>query len=135
DHTSLRRVLNVIGNPLVFFVPGAPFNVSDFQNFLLGSPEVALGSGGAANHDYRFPAYALFAQDDYKATRRLTLNLGFRVEFVGAPYDELCQIAIVDTTLAAPPPGQPFVYGSCVSRFKIPGFTGKLDRTLLRNNY
>jgi hypothetical protein len=133
DHTSLRRILNVIGNPLVFFVPGAPFPVTDFQNFLLGSPQVALGSGGVANHDYRLPAYAFFAQDDYKATGRLTLNLGFRVEFVGAPYDELCQIANVDPTAA--PTGQPFVYPSCVSRFKIPGFTGNLNRTALRNNY
>jgi len=133
DHTSLRRTLNVIGNPLVFFVPGAPFNVSDFQNFLLGSPIVALGSGGAANHDYRLPAYALFAQDDYKATGRLTLYLGFRLELVGAPYDELCQIANVDT--AAAPTGQPFAYPSCVSRFKIPGFTGSLNRTALHNNY
>jgi len=135
DHTSMRRVLNVIGNPLVFFTPPSNTALTDFQNFLVGSPTFALGSGGAANHDYRFPAYALFAQDDYKATRRLTLNLGFRVEFVGAPYDELCQIANVDTTLAAPPTGQPFVYGSCVSRFKIPGFTGNLNRTALRNDY
>src|SRR6202521_6288092 len=112
DHTSMRRVLNVIGNPLVFFVPGAPFPVTDFQNFLLGSPVVALGSGGAANHDYRFPAYSFFAQDDYKVTGRLTLNLGFRLELVGAPYDKLCQIANVDTTAAAT--GQAFVDGSLV---------------------
>src|SRR5262249_859214 len=92
-----------------------------------------LGSGGAANHDYRLPAYAVFAQDDYKVTSRLTLNLGFRLELVGAPYDKLCQIANVDPTLAST--GQPFVYGSFVSKFNIPGFTGKLDRTLLRNNY
>jgi Carboxypeptidase regulatory-like domain len=133
DHTSLRRILNVIGNPLVFFTPPSNPALTDFQNFLVGSPTFALGSGGAANHDYRLPAYALFAQDDYKATGRLTLNLGFRVEFVGAPYDKLCQIANVDTTAVAT--GQPFVYGSCVSRFKIPGFTGTLDRTVLRNNY
>jgi hypothetical protein len=133
DHTSLRRTLNVIGNPLVFFTPPSNPALTDFQNFLVGSPTFALGSGGAANHDYRLPAYALFAQDDYKITGRLTLNLGFRVEFVGAPYDTLCQIANIDTTLAST--GQPFVYGSCVSRFKIPGFTGNLDRTLLRNNY
>jgi Carboxypeptidase regulatory-like domain len=133
DHTSLRRVLNVIGNPLVFFTPPSNPDLTDFQNFLVGSPTFALGSGGAANHDYRLPAYAFFAQDEYKATGRLTLNLGFRLEFVGAPYDELCQIANVDTTAA--PTGQPFVYGSCVSRFKIPGFTGNLNRTALRNNY
>jgi hypothetical protein len=133
DHTSLRRTLNVIGNPLVFFTPPSNPALTDFQNFLVGSPTFALGSGGAANHDYRLPAYAFFAQDDYKATGRLTLNLGFRLEFVGAPYDELCQIANVDTTAA--PTGQPFVYGSCVSRFKIPGFTGNLNRTALRNNY
>ena len=133
NHTSLRRILNVIGNPLVFFTPPSNPALTDFQNFLVGSPTFALGSGGAANHDYRLPAYAFFAQDDYKATRRLTLNLGLRFEFVGAPYDELCQIANVDTTAA--PTGQPFVYGSCVSRFKIPGFTGNLNRTALRNNY
>jgi hypothetical protein len=133
DHTSLRRALNVIGNPLVFFTPPSDPALTDFQNFLVGSPTVALGSGGAANHDYRLPAYALFAQDDYKVTGRLTLNLGFRVEFVGAPYDTLCQIANVDTTAAST--GQPFVYGTCVSRFKIPGFTGNLDHTALRNNF
>jgi hypothetical protein len=133
DHTSMRRTLNVIGNPLVFFTPPSIAGLTDFQNFLEGSPTVALGSGGAANHDYRLPAYAVFAQDDYKVTSRLTLNLGFRLEFVGAPYDTLCQIANIDTTAAST--GQPFVYGSCVSRFKIPGFTGNLDRTLLRNNY
>jgi hypothetical protein len=133
DHTSLRRILNVIGNPLVFFTPPSNPALTDFQNFLVGSPTFALGSGGAANHDYRLPAYAFFAQDDYKATGRLTLNLGLRFEFVGAPYDELCQIANVDTKAA--PTGQPFVYGSCVSRFKIPGFTGNLDRTVMRNNY
>jgi hypothetical protein len=133
DHTSLRRTLNVIGNPLVFFTPPSNPALTDFQNFLVGSPTFALGSGGAANHDYRLPAYALFAQDDYKATRRLTLNLGLRFEFVGAPYDELCQIANVDT--AAAQTGQPFVYPSCVSRFKIPGFTGNLNRTALRNDY
>jgi hypothetical protein len=133
NHTSLRRTLNVIGNPLVFFTPPSDPALTDFQNFLVGSPTVALGSGGAANHDYRLPAYALFAQDDYKVTGRLTLNLGFRVEFVGAPYDTLCQIANVDTTAAST--GQPFVYGTCVSRFKIPGFTGNLEHTALRNNY
>jgi hypothetical protein len=133
DHTSMRRTLNVIGNPLVFFTPPSNIALTDFQNFLVGSPTFALGSGGAANHDYRLPAYAVFAQDDYKVTERLTLNFGFRVEFVGAPYDTLCQIANIDTTLAST--GQPFVYGSCVSRFKIPGFTGNLDRTVLRNNY
>ncbi|HEX2663895.1 MAG TPA: carboxypeptidase-like regulatory domain-containing protein [Candidatus Acidoferrum sp.] len=133
DHTSLRRILNVIGNPLVFFTPPSNPALTDFQNFLVGSPTFALGSGGAANHDYRLPAYALFAQDDYKATARLTVNLGFRLELVGAPYDKLCQIANVDTSAAST--GQPFVYGSCVSRFKIPGFTGNLDRTVLRNNY
>src|SRR5215471_13235217 len=133
DHTSMRRTLNVIGNPLVFFTPPSNPALTDFQNFLVGSPTAALGSGGAANHDYRLPAYAVFAQDDYKVTRRLTLNLGFRLELVGAPYDTLCQIANIDTTAAST--GQPFVYGSCVSRFKIPGFTGNLDRTVLRNNY
>ena len=132
DHTSLRRVLAVASNGLIFFAgPQAP---TDFQALLEGSPFFGEAGGGLPNHDYRIPADAAFAQDDYRVNHKLTLNLGLRLELVGAPYDEDCHIGntipqLVNTT------GQPFVYPSCVNRFKLPGFVGTQEHSSLGNNY
>jgi hypothetical protein len=132
DRVTLRRALPVADNGLVFFAP--PTVGTDFQSFLSGSPFFGEAGGGAGNHDYRIPAYALFAQDDYRATKSLTLNLGFRNEFLGAPYDQLCHIgntnpALVNTT------GQPFIYPTCVNKFKLPGLTGTQPHSGLGNNW
>jgi hypothetical protein len=133
DRNTLRRSLPVVDDGLLFFQPGSDFAVSDFQNFLLGSPLYAFGGGGAANHDYRVPAFSLFAQDDYRVTKTFTLNLGLRTELAGAPYDELCHVGNVNPALAST--GQPFVYPSCVSKFNIPGFSGTLNRAGLNNQF
>jgi carboxypeptidase family protein len=133
DRNTLRRNLPVLDNGLIFFEPGSNFALGDFQNFLTGSPLFGEAGGGQGNHDYRIPAYSVFAQDDFRITKTLTLNLGFRTEFNGAPTDELCGLGNADPTLA--PTGQPFVYPSCVSRFKIPGFTGTKKDCGLNNCY
>ena len=73
-----------------------PDSPSDFQAFLAGSPLLGEGGGGLGNHDYRIPGYAWFAQDDYRVSKTLTLNLGFRNEFLGAPYDTLCHTGNTD---------------------------------------
>jgi Carboxypeptidase regulatory-like domain len=132
DRTTIRRNLPVADNGLVFFSP--PTTGSDFQSFLAGAPFFGEAGGGVGNHDYRIPAFAWFAQDDYKIRRDLTLNLGLRNEFVGAPYDELCHLGNANLPLANTT-GQPFEYPSCVSRFNIPGLTGTLQHSALNNNY
>src|ERR1700722_841653 len=91
DRTSIRRNLPVADNGLLFFAGPTGF-ATDFQSFLAGAPLFGEAGGGVGNHDYRIPAYSLFGQDDYRATKNLTLNLGFRTELVGAPYDELCHL-------------------------------------------
>ena len=132
DRTTLRRSLPVADNGLVFFAgPQAP---TDFQGFLEGDPFFGEAGGGVGIHDYRIPARALFAQDDFRVTKTLTLNLGVRVEFVGAPYDEDCRIGNTDPTLASST-GQPFVYPTCVNKYNFPGLTGTKDHTALDNNY
>ena len=83
----MRRNLPIADNGLIFFVAGATGFGTDFQAFLAGSPLLGEGGGGLGNHDYRIPGYAWFAQDDYRVSKTLTLNLGFRNEFIGAPYD------------------------------------------------
>ncbi len=134
DRVAMRRSLPIADNGLVFFVSGATGPYSDFQSFLVGSPLLAEGGGGLGNHDYRIPSRAWFAQDDYRATKTLTLNLGLRNEFVGAPYDLLCHTGNTDPNLAITT-GQPYIYPKCISKFGLTGITGTLNSAGLNNEY
>jgi len=133
DHTSIRRSLPVADNGLIFFA-GASTTLTDFQSFLVGAPLFGEAGGGVGKHDYRIPAYAWFVDDDYRATKNLTLNLGLRNEFLGAPYDELCHLGNTDPNLANTT-GQPFVFPTCVSKFNLPGLTGTKQHSALNNNF
>jgi hypothetical protein len=53
---------------------------SAFASFLLGIPDFGLITS-LHNVDYRRQIYAGYAQDDFRVTPRLTLNLGLRYEF------------------------------------------------------
>jgi hypothetical protein len=134
DRVAMRRSLPIADNGLIFFVSGATAYGSDFQSFLAGAPLLGEGGGGLGNHDYRIPSYAWFAQDDYQVRKSLTLNLGLRNEFVGAPYDTLCHTGNTDPSLAITT-GQPYVYPKCISKFGLSGITGTLNPAGLNNEY
>ncbi len=135
DRITLRRNLPIADNGYVFFIPvGPPTLNTDFQSFLAGSPLLGEGGGGLGNHDYRVPSYAWFVQDDYRVRKDLTLNLGFRNEFIGAPYDTLCHTGNTNPLLA-PATGQPFVWPKCVDKFGLSGVTGTLNSAGLKNEY
>jgi outer membrane receptor protein involved in Fe transport len=51
-----------------------------FANFLSANPVVFLQGGGDFTREIRDRAFNAFAQDNYKVTSRLTLNLGLRYE-------------------------------------------------------
>src|SRR5580693_1157854 len=56
--------------------------------FLLGTPDKTyLDTNTQGNLDGYDPAYAFFAQDDWKATPRLTFNFGLRYELHPRFYD------------------------------------------------
>jgi hypothetical protein len=133
DRVTLRRSLPIADNGLVFFTPAvtAP---TDFQTFLQGSPYFGEGGGGLGNHDYRIPSYSWFAQDDWRVRRDLTVNLGFRNEFDGAPYDVLCHTGNTNPELANTT-GQPYVWPKCVNKFGLSGVTGTLNSAGLNNEY
>jgi hypothetical protein len=133
DRNTIRRNLPVADNGLLFFAGPTGF-ATDFQSFLAGAPLFGEAGGGVGNHDYRIPAYSWFAQDDYRVSKTFTLNLGFRNEFVGAPYDQLCHLGNTNPALANST-GQPFVYPTCVSRFNLPGLSGTLNQAALNNEY
>jgi hypothetical protein len=77
---------------------------SGFASFLLG----ATDGGGITNIrdiDYHRPIYAFFAQDDWKVSQRLTLNLGLRYELfttVKARHNEEATFDLATATLIVP---------------------------------
>jgi hypothetical protein len=107
---------------------------TDWQNFLVGAPEFSFGGGGVYNHQYKQNDFAVFAQDDWKITKNLTLNLGIRTEIMGAFLDGACHIGNVQSSLTLE--GQnPFVYPGCVNNLGVPGLTGDANATTFTRNY
>ncbi len=68
---------------------------SAFATFLLGIPDGGDISS-LHNIDYRRQMYAGYAQDDWKATDRLTLNLGLRYEFFSTIKEHNNELATFD---------------------------------------
>src|ERR1035438_2712742 len=99
-------------------------SVTDFANFVGGTPEFSFGGGGVYNHQYKQSNSAVFAQDDWKATSNLTVNLGLRTEFMGAWTDGNCHIGNMESDLTKSGT-YPFIYPSCVNKLGVTGLTGK----------
>ncbi|HEY8716488.1 MAG TPA: TonB-dependent receptor [Candidatus Acidoferrum sp.] len=130
------------GQLFFFNTPGSPASatqpsvggLTDFQNLLQGAPGSSFGGGGVFNHRYRTNDFAVFAQDDWKLTPNLTVNLGLRVEEFGAFRDDACHIGNLDPDLAAA--GQyPFIYGSCVKKLNVAGLEPTGNDSTYKNNY
>ena len=60
----------------------------DFADFLLGYPQSASLRYGSDNNYFRSWSTAIYAQDDFRVSRNLSLNFGLRYEYF-APYTEL----------------------------------------------
>jgi Carboxypeptidase regulatory-like domain/TonB dependent receptor len=141
---NLDKLFPQVFNGQLFFSnsPGSPATgtspsvggLTDFQTLLEGAPSGSFGGGGVYNHKYRTNDFAFFAQDDWKIRPDLTLNLGLRVEDLGAFTDNACHIGNLDQDLAAS--GQyPFIYGPCVNKLNVPGLDATGSNTTYTNNY
>ena len=73
--------LNADGQP----VKGTGF---DFADFLLGLPQSSSVRFGSSSNYFRSWSANAYAQDDFRVSARLTVNLGLRYEYF-APYTEL----------------------------------------------
>jgi hypothetical protein len=130
---NLNKLFPQVFNGQLFFSSQSG-GLSDFQEFLEGAPTGSFGGGGVFNHQYTQNNFAVFAQDDWKATRNLTLNLGLRTEALGAWQDGQCHIGNLESDLTLQ--GQnPFVYPGCVNALGVAGLSGSGNGSTFHNQY
>ncbi len=133
---NLDKLFPQVFNGQLFFTntnPTPSTTLSDFGNFVGGTPEFSFGGGGVYNHKYRQNNSAIFAQDDWKATSSLTLNLGLRTEFLGAWTDGACHIGNIESDLTRSGT-YPFIYPRCVDKLGVSGLTGNAAGSTFKNS-
>lgn len=79
---------------------GGAFTGSGFGDFLLGLPSQTSYGNVTSDNDGRSRQYAAYVQDSWKVTRKLTLELGVRWEYIPPFRDESGNIGNFDRTVA-----------------------------------
>jgi hypothetical protein len=75
---------------------GGVITFGSMAAFLAGTPTSATQTALPATPALRVNGFGLFFQDDFKASARLTLNLGLRWEYNGVPYEKYDRLSVYD---------------------------------------
>ncbi|HEX6729528.1 MAG TPA: hypothetical protein VF074_05935, partial [Pyrinomonadaceae bacterium] len=114
-----------------------------FSNFLLGLANNSTYGDGIDKRTIRTSDYSLFFHDDWRLSRKLTLNLGLRYELDLPPYEKDGLLSTFDPSLYQPrmavdangnpigPPAAGFVQpGNVISQFDLPNVPNVSKRML-----
>ena len=99
----------------------------DFADFLLGLPQSSSLRFGSDDNYFRGWATSVYAQDDYRISRGLSINFGLRYEYF-APYTEL-RGNMANLVLAPGFTSAEVVTPATASQFGLPSSLVKPDRT------
>jgi Carboxypeptidase regulatory-like domain len=106
---------------------------STFDKFLTGASDFSSIGTGLDRRDFRASDCYFFAQDDWKVSRNLTINLGLRYELDLPPYDTEGRIGGFDPSLyqprmevdangpVGPPVGGIVMAGNALPQYHLPG--------------
>ena len=116
--TTLADVLSItrskhsvrMGTEVIYYQVNVESNFSNrgqidfntFNDFLAGTVSQSVFGTGINYRSLRATDYNLFAQDDWKFSRKLTLNLGLRYELDLPPYDTRGRLATFDPAFYQP---------------------------------
>jgi hypothetical protein len=115
-----------------------------FAQFLLGHSDFSSIGVGLSDRNFRASDYNLFVQDDWKLSRRLTLNLGLRYELDLPPYETKGRIGgfdpalyrprmdVVDGVPIGPPAGGIVIAGNVIPEYDLPGVP-KVSKSALKS--
>ncbi|HEV2381446.1 MAG TPA: carboxypeptidase regulatory-like domain-containing protein [Terriglobia bacterium] len=87
ERDQVNNLMGIASNGFFVFAP-VPIIGNAFADFMIGQPVVFLQGGGELTRGLRALNENLYAQDSYKPTPRLTLNIGLRYE-LPQPYSEV----------------------------------------------
>src|SRR5437667_274884 len=114
DTLSIRRGRHSLrtGTEIIYYVQNiysnnnrrGQINFQSFTDFLLGNVNSSTYGDGIGLRSMRTTDYGFFVQDDWKFSRKLTLNLGLRYELDMPPYETRGSNPTFDPTLYKPRP-------------------------------
>jgi hypothetical protein len=120
--------------PALYPQPAGAPNLS-FRDFLIGAPASISIASGTDDRGFRASDFVGFIQDDFRVTRRLTLNLGLRYDFLGNISEKRARLGNFDLDLVPPEArltGGAGLLKGFISPASLPGFgtPGVKDTTL-----